>query len=43
MHSEGGAVGVGQSTTRSVVISIVLIFLANFVLSFLLYNTSILK
>jgi phospholipid/cholesterol/gamma-HCH transport system permease protein len=38
MATEGGAVGVGQSTTRSVVLSIVLIFIANFVLSFLLFR-----
>lgn len=36
LQTEGGASGVGQSTTRSVVISIVLIFIANFVLSFLM-------
>ena len=41
MESEGGAAGVGQSTTRSVVTSIVLIFVANFVLSFLMYNSSL--
>ncbi len=38
LQSEGGASGVGQSTTRSVVISIVLIFVANFFLSFLMLS-----
>jgi phospholipid/cholesterol/gamma-HCH transport system permease protein len=38
LSTEGGAAGVGQSTTRSVVISIVLIFIANFVLSFTLFG-----
>jgi phospholipid/cholesterol/gamma-HCH transport system permease protein len=38
LETEGGATGVGQSTTRSVVISIVLIFVADFVLTFLLFN-----
>lgn len=37
LQSEGGATGVGQSTTRSVVISIVLIFIANFFLTFLMF------
>lgn len=41
METEGGATGVGQSTTRSVVISIVLIFIADFVLTFLLFNKGI--
>ena len=36
LETEGGATGVGQATTRSVVISIVLIFIANFFLSFLM-------
>ena len=39
LESEGGATGVGQSTTRSVVISIVLIFVANFFLSFLMFDS----
>lgn len=39
LETAGGATGVGQSTTRSVVISIVLIFLANFVLSFLMMGS----
>ncbi len=38
LQTDGGASGVGQSTTRSVVISIVLIFIANFILSFLMIN-----
>jgi phospholipid/cholesterol/gamma-HCH transport system permease protein len=38
LQTEGGATGVGQSTTRSVVISIVLIFIANFFLSFLMLD-----
>ena len=37
MQTTGGAVGVGQSTTRTVVISMVLIYVANFVLASLLY------
>jgi phospholipid/cholesterol/gamma-HCH transport system permease protein len=41
METEGGAVGVGHSTTRSVVLSIVLIFAANFVLSFLLFQSGL--
>lgn len=41
LATEGGAVGVGQSTTRSVVISIVLVFVANFLLSFLLFNRGV--
>jgi phospholipid/cholesterol/gamma-HCH transport system permease protein len=39
LQTEGGAVGVGQSTTRSVVLSIVLVFAANFILSFILFNS----
>ena len=38
LQSEGGATGVGQSTTRSVVVSIVLIFIANFFLTFLMFS-----
>lgn len=38
LESEGGATGVGQSTTRSVVVSIVLIFMANFLLTFLMFG-----
>ena len=41
LNTSGGAVGVGQSTTRSVVISIVLIFIANFFLSFLLFQSGL--
>ncbi|MCE9559047.1 MAG: ABC transporter permease [Armatimonadetes bacterium] len=37
MQTTGGAVGVGQSTTRTVVISMVLIYVANFILASLLY------
>lgn len=37
LTTEGGAVGVGNSTTRSVVISIILIFMANYFLSYLLF------
>ena len=38
LETEGGATGVGQSTTRSVVLGIVLIFAANFILSFLMFG-----
>ena len=38
LETSGGATGVGQATTRSVVLSIVLIFFADFVLTFLLFN-----
>jgi phospholipid/cholesterol/gamma-HCH transport system permease protein len=38
MATEGGAVGVGNSTTRSVVLSIILIFVANFFLSYLMFH-----
>ncbi len=41
LETEGGATGVGQSTTRSVVIAIVLIFIADFLLTFLLFNRGI--
>lgn len=41
LETEGGASGVGQSTTRSVVIAIVLIFIADFLLTFLLFNKGI--
>jgi phospholipid/cholesterol/gamma-HCH transport system permease protein len=41
LETEGGAAGVGQSTTRSVVLSIVLIFAANFALSFLLFQSGL--
>jgi phospholipid/cholesterol/gamma-HCH transport system permease protein len=42
LATEGGAVGVGQATTRSVVLSIILIFIANFLLSFLLFSRGLL-
>jgi phospholipid/cholesterol/gamma-HCH transport system permease protein len=35
----GGAAGVGRATTGAVVIAIILIFAANFILSFVLYGT----
>jgi len=38
LESSGGATGVGQATTRSVVIAIVLLFLANLLLSFALFG-----
>ncbi len=38
LRTKGGAAGVGQSTTRAVVSSIILIFVANFVLSYLLFG-----
>ncbi|MBC7808857.1 MAG: ABC transporter permease, partial [Akkermansiaceae bacterium] len=41
LETEGGASGVGQSTTRSVVIAIVLIFISDFLLTFLLFNKGI--
>ncbi len=37
MYTEGGAFGVGQATTRSVVVSIVAIFALNFLLTFILF------
>ncbi|MGB9650514.1 MAG: ABC transporter permease, partial [Candidatus Cybelea sp.] len=37
LSTRGGAAGVGRATTGAVVISIILIFIANFVLSFLLF------
>ena len=36
--TRGGAAGVGQSTTGAVVIAIILIFVSNFILSFLLFG-----
>jgi phospholipid/cholesterol/gamma-HCH transport system permease protein len=42
LETKGGATGVGQATTRSVVLSIVLIFLADFLLTFLLFNSGLL-
>jgi phospholipid/cholesterol/gamma-HCH transport system permease protein len=38
LSTRGGAAGVGQSTTGSVVLAMILIFIANFVLSFLLFG-----
>jgi len=38
LSTRGGAAGVGQSVTAAVVISIILIFISNFVLSFLLFS-----
>lgn len=38
LSTRGGAAGVGVSTTSAVVISIILIFISNFVLSFLLFG-----
>jgi phospholipid/cholesterol/gamma-HCH transport system permease protein len=40
LSTRGGAAGVGQSTTGSVVLAIILIFISNFVLSFLLFGSS---
>lgn len=37
LRTENGAVGVGQSTTRTVVIAMVLIYFANFILAAILY------
>ena len=38
LSTRGGAAGVGQSTTGAVVLAIILIFVSNFVLSFLLFG-----
>jgi phospholipid/cholesterol/gamma-HCH transport system permease protein len=38
LSTRGGAAGVGQSTTGAVVLAIILIFISNFVMSFLLYG-----
>lgn len=38
MRTKGGAVGVGQATTNSVVISMVLVYIANFLLARLMYQ-----
>jgi phospholipid/cholesterol/gamma-HCH transport system permease protein len=40
LSTRGGAAGVGQSTTGAVVISIISIFISNFVLSFFLFGGS---
>lgn len=37
MHAKSGAEGVGQATTRSVVMSIIFIFVCNYLLSIILY------
>lgn len=37
MHAQSGAEGVGQATTKSVVTSIIFIFICNYILSVLLY------
>jgi phospholipid/cholesterol/gamma-HCH transport system permease protein len=38
LNTRGGAAGVGKSTTGSVVYAIILIFISNFILSFLLFG-----
>ncbi len=38
LSTRGGAAGVGQSTTRAVVLAMILIFISNFVLSFMLFG-----
>jgi phospholipid/cholesterol/gamma-HCH transport system permease protein len=38
LSTRGGAAGVGKSTTGAVVIAIILIFISNFALSFLLFG-----
>ncbi len=38
LSTRGGAAGVGQSTTGAVVLAIILIFISNFVMSFLLFG-----
>ncbi len=40
LSTRGGAAGVGKSTTSAVVISIILIFIFNFALSYVLYGNS---
>ena len=37
MHAKSGAEGVGQATTKSVVTSIIFIFICNYLLSVILY------
>jgi phospholipid/cholesterol/gamma-HCH transport system permease protein len=39
LRTRGGAAGVGASTTGAVVLSIILIFISNFVMSFVLFGT----
>jgi phospholipid/cholesterol/gamma-HCH transport system permease protein len=38
LSTRGGAAGVGKATTGAVVTSIILIFISNFVLSYLLFG-----
>ncbi len=38
LRTEGGAVGVGQATTNSVVVAVLLIYVTNFVLAYLLFG-----
>jgi len=40
LRTRGGAAGVGKSTTGAVVVSMILIFIANFTLSLLLYGSN---
>jgi phospholipid/cholesterol/gamma-HCH transport system permease protein len=40
LNTRGGAAGVGKATTGAVVVSIILIFVANFTLSFLMFGYS---
>ena len=40
LSTTGGAAGVGKATTFAVVLSIILIFGSNFILSFLLFGTT---
>ncbi|GAB4454593.1 MAG: MlaE family lipid ABC transporter permease subunit [Armatimonadaceae bacterium] len=37
LNTEGGAIGVGSATTRSVVVAIILVFIANFFLSYIVF------
>ncbi len=39
LNTRGGAAGVGRATTGSVVVSIILIFFANFLLSFIMFRS----
>ena len=41
LRTRGGAAGVGKSTTGAVVISMILIFISNFALSFLFYGQNV--
>lgn len=40
LRTTGGAAGVGKATTNAVVISIILIFISNFIMSYMLYGGS---